>query len=87
MCICASVRIDSLLWRALVRFVGTVAIFKMQPDRSSQSIRLTQTESQRPDGGLIRVNAFAHVQLRERACARAPVVCPLVDTFEAAREE
>ena len=42
-------------------------------------IRVADSQSRTPGW----VNAFAHVQLRERACARAPVVCPLVDTFYA----
>ena len=55
------------------------------PSFDCMQIRVADSQSRTP--GWVSVNAFAHVQLRERACARAPVVCPLVDTFGAAREE
>jgi hypothetical protein len=51
----------------------------------TMQIRVADSQSRTP--GWVSVNAFAHVQLREGACARVPVVCPLVDTLGAAREE
>ena len=48
-------------------------------------IRVAVSQFRTP--GWVSVNAFAHVQLRVGPRARVPVVCPLVDTFGAAREE
>jgi hypothetical protein len=47
--------------------------------------RVADSQSRTP--GWVSVNAFAHVQLRPGGRARVPVVCPLVDTFGAARGE
>ena len=48
-------------------------------------IRVADSQSRTP--GWVSVNAFAHLQLREGACARAPVVFSLVGTLEAATQE
>ena len=46
-----------------------------------------ESDSQSRTPGWVSVNAFAHLQLREGARARAPVVFSLVSTLGAAREE
>ena len=55
------------------------------PSFDCMQIRVADSQSRTP--GWVSVNAFAHVQLRVGPRARVPVVCPLVDTFGAAREE
>ena len=54
------------------------------PSFDCMQIRVADSQSRTP--GWVSVNAFAHLQLREGACARAPVVFSLVGTLEAARE-
>ena len=55
------------------------------PSFDCMQIRVADSQSRTP--GWVSVNAFAHLQLREGACARAPVVFSLVGTLGAAREE
>ena len=55
------------------------------PSFDCMQIRVADSQSRTP--GWVSVNAFAHLQLREGACARAPVVFPLVSTLETAREQ
>ena len=55
------------------------------PSFDCMQIRVADSQSRTP--GWVSVNAFAHVQLRVGPRARVPVVCPLVDTFGAARGE
>ena len=69
------------LSRAAARKSGQLGV----PSFDCMQIRVADSQSRTP--GWVSVNAFAHVQLRSRVRARVPVVCPLVDTFGAAREE
>eukprot|EP01046_Picozoa_sp_COSAG06_P041266 COSAG06_NODE_5100_length_3717_cov_4.907131_2_plen_57_part_00 len=55
------------------------------PSFDCMQIRVADSQSRTP--GWVSVNAFAHLQLREGASARAPVVFSLVGTLGAAREE
>ena len=54
------------------------------PSFDCMQIRVADSQSRTP--GWVSVNAFAHLQLREGACARAPVVFSLVGSLGAARE-
>ena len=54
------------------------------PSFDCMQIRVADSQSRTP--GWVSVNAFAHLQLREGASARAPVVFSLVSTLGAARE-
>ena len=56
------------------------------PSFDCMQIRVDVADSQSRTPGWVSVNAFAHLQLREGACARAPVVFSLVGTLGAARE-
>eukprot|EP01046_Picozoa_sp_COSAG06_P091919 COSAG06_NODE_38178_length_426_cov_1.067278_1_plen_49_part_01 len=47
------------------------------PSFDCMQIRVGDSQSRRTPGW-VSVNAFAHLQLREGACARAPVVFSLV---------
>eukprot|EP01046_Picozoa_sp_COSAG06_P048870 COSAG06_NODE_7395_length_2518_cov_8.792063_2_plen_64_part_00 len=53
------------------------------PSFDCMQIRVADSQSRTP--GWVSVNAFAHLQLREGAFARAPVVFSLVSTFGRAR--
>ena len=54
------------------------------PSFDCMQIRVADSQSRTP--GWVSVNAFAHLQLREGASARAPVVFSLVGTLGATRE-
>ena len=54
------------------------------PSFDCMQIRVADSQSRTP--GWVSVNAFAHLQLREGARARAPVVFSLVSTLGAAGE-
>ena len=54
------------------------------PSFDCMQIRVADSQSRTP--GWVSVNAFAHLQLREGARTRAPVVFSLVGTLGAARE-
>ena len=54
------------------------------PSFDFMQIRVARSQSRTPRW--VSVNAFAHLQLREGACARAPVVFSLVGSLGAARE-
>ena len=55
------------------------------PSFDCMEIRVADSQSRPP--GWVSVNAFAPLQLREGASARAPVVFSLVSALGAAREE